>query len=84
MLQIAGRRSRKSGGRNDFKNEAAVIVDAVWSRPTLADDFTEVQLLLIELPAGMIRLSNYWEGDQPLDWPQVPKSTHEMRSRFCT
>ena len=22
-------------------------------------------------------------GDQPLDWPQVPKSTQEMRSWFC-
>ena len=75
---------------NDLKKEAAVIVDPVWSRPTLADDSTEVQLLLIELLAGMIRPSNYWEGgalwmgDQPLDWPQVPKSTQETRSRCCT
>ena len=60
---------------NDLKKEAAVIVDPVWSRTTLADEFTEVQLLLIEMLAGMIRPSNYWEGgalwmgDQPLDWP---------------
>ena len=38
----------------DLKKEAAVIVDPVWSRPTLEDDSTEVQLLLVELPAGMI------------------------------
>ena len=69
--------------------EAVVTVDPVgW--PTLADDSTEIQLLMIELPAGMIKPSSYWEGgalwmgDQPLDWPQVPKSTQEMRSQFCT
>jgi hypothetical protein len=68
---------------NDLKKEAAVIVDPVRSRPNLAPDSTEVQLLLIKLPAGMIRPSNYceggasWMGDQPLDWLQLLKNSQE-------
>lgn len=74
---------------DDLKKEAAVIIDPVRSRPTLAADSTGVQMLLTELLAGMTRPSNYceealWMRDQPLDWPQVPKSTQKIRSRFWT